>query len=282
MENRRICPNCRAFISNADRVCPYCEFQLAPPVESKPRRTIQLDSGGMFSSGRFVTMIILLINFGLYAATTIYSMKGASGEGLTLDIDAATLRMFGAKWPQAQFEAGQWWRLVTAGFLHGGVIHILFNSWALFDLGAMVEQIFGARRYIVIYFVTTVCGFLASTFWSPITSIGASAGIFGLIGAMIALGTKSRTAMGDALRSHFLQWAVYGIVMSIFLSGDNAAHIGGLASGFAIAWVAGTPRAAESPGERIWGIGAIVCIILTVACFALMFLNFAAIGIPQG
>ena len=209
-------------------------------------------------------------------------MKGASGEGLTLDIDTATLRMFGAKWPSVQYQAGQWWRLVTAGFLHGSVVHILFNSWALFDLGAMVEQIFGVRRYIVIYFVTTVCGFLASTFWSPITSIGASAGIFGLIGAMIALGTKSRTAMGDALRSHFLQWAVYGIVMSIFLSGDNAAHIGGLASGFAIAWVAGTPRAAESPGERIWGIGAIVCIILTVACFALMFLNFAAIGIPQG
>ncbi len=227
-------------------------------------------------------MIILVINFGLYIATTVYSMKGASGEGLTLDIDVPTLRMFGAKWPLAEFQYGQWWRLVTAGFLHGGVIHILFNSWALFDLGAMVEQIFGARRYIVIYFVTTVCGFLASTYWSPITSIGASAGIFGLIGAMIALGTKSRTAMGDALRSHFLQWAVYGIVMSLFMNGDNAAHIGGLASGFAIAWVAGTPSAFDSPVEKAWGVAAIVCLILTAGSFALMFLNFASTAIPAG
>jgi rhomboid protease GluP len=279
VENRRICPNCRAFISNADRVCPYCEFQLAPPVQSKPRRTVQLDTG-MFSQGRFVTMIILVINFGLYAATAVYSMKGNSGD--ILNIDVMTLRMFGAKWPEAQFLAGQWWRLVTAGFLHGGVVHILFNSWALFDVGALVEQIFGVRRYIVIYFVTTVCGYLASTYWSPVTSIGASAGIFGLIGAMIAIGTKSRTPMGDALRSHFLQWAVFALVMSFVISGvDNAAHIGGLTSGFAIAWVAGTPRAVESPVEKIWGFAAILCLILTVASFALMFLNFASISIPQ-
>jgi rhomboid protease GluP len=280
VENRRICPNCRAFISNADRVCPYCEFQLAPPVQSKPRRTIQMDSGGMFSSGRFVTMIILMINFGLYAATAIYSMKGNSGD--ILNIDVMTLRMFGAKWPLAQFQAGQWWRLVTAGFLHGGVIHILFNSWALFDVGALVEQICGVRRYIVIYFVSTVCGYLASTYWSPVVSIGASAGIFGLIGAMIAIGTKSRTPMGDALRSHFMQWAVFALVMSFVISGvDNAAHIGGLASGFGVAWVAGTPRAVESPVERIWGMGAIFCLILTVASFALMFLNFASMSVPQ-
>jgi rhomboid protease GluP len=161
------------------------------------------------------------------------------------------------------------------------VIHILFNSWALFNVGALVEQVLGARRYIVIYFVTTVCGFMASTYWSPIVSIGASAGIFGLIGAMIAVGYKSRTPLGDALRSQFMQWAVYSIVMSVFLGGDNAAHIGGLASGFAVAWLAGTPRAIQSPVERLWGVGAIICIVLTLASFILMFVNFASITIPQ-
>ena len=54
---------------------------------------------------------------------------------------------------------GQWWRLVTAGFLHGGLFHILMNSWVLFDLGAQVEQVYGARRMLVFYFVSTVGGF---------------------------------------------------------------------------------------------------------------------------
>ena len=80
---------------------------------------------------------------------------------------------------------GEWWRLLTAGFLHGGLFHILMNSWVLFDLGAQVEEIYGTSRYLVFYFIATVTGFLASAVFSGALSIGASAGIFGLIGAMI-------------------------------------------------------------------------------------------------
>ena len=72
----------------------------------------------------------------------------------------------------AAYMEGQWWRLITAGFLHGGILHILMNSWVLFDLGAEVEQIYGTSRLIVFYFVSTVTGFWASS------HIGACVGRF--------------------------------------------------------------------------------------------------------
>jgi membrane associated rhomboid family serine protease len=81
--------------------------------------------------------------------------------------------------------------------------------------GRQVEQIYGARRFIVIYFASTVLGFLASTFWSENLSIGASAGIFGLIGAMIALGVRHRSPLGDAIRGHYLRWAIYGFAIGL-------------------------------------------------------------------
>ena len=176
-----MCPHCRAFITIKDKVCPYCNEPLAPKQE-------QSDGGGMVGGFipqvRFNTMIILLINFGLYMATTIYAMQGG-GESSWMSLDIRTLVAFGAKW-NTGIAHGEVWRLVTAGFLHGNLLHILMNSWVLFDLGAQVEELYGASRMLVIYFVASVAGFVASAMWSPAVSVGASAALFGLIGAMIA------------------------------------------------------------------------------------------------
>ena len=150
---------------------------------------------------------------------------------------------------------GQWWRLVTAGFLHGGLMHILMNSWVLFDLGAQVEEVYGPSRMMVIYFVSTVCGFLASMFWSPmVPSIGASAGIIGLIGTMIALGMMHRSALGAAIRGVYVRYAVYVLLFGLlpFFSIDNAAHIGGLAGGFVVARLAALPRLTNDWRETFW------------------------------
>ena len=141
--------------------------------------------------------------------------------------------------------AGQWWRLVTAGFLHGGLIHIFMNSWVLFSVGAQVEETYGTARYLVLYFVSTVVGFLASTYFSPHLSVGASAALFGLIGAMIAAGMRSNTAMGAAIRAQYTQWVIYMVVIGLLpiFNIDTAAHLGGLAAGFALAWLMDTPGA---------------------------------------
>lgn len=269
-----MCPNCRAFITSNDRVCPYCHEAVAP--RAVERRDTGAVLGGFIPQARFTTSMILLLNFGLFAATVLYSMRAGNSDAF-LNLDPRTLFDFGAKYRPA-IVLGQWWRLVTAGFLHGGLMHILMNSWALFDLGAEVEEAYGAHRLVVFYFISSVFGFLASTIWSPVLSMGASAGIFGLIGAMIAVGVRHKSALGAAVRGLYLRWAIYGLLFGLlpFFQVDNAAHIGGLAAGYGVAYVAGMPRYETHWSESFWRIAAYVCLFLTAVSFLRMYLWFSS------
>lgn len=263
-----MCPHCRAFITTKDKVCPYCNEAVGPRVTERG------DTGGGFVGGfiphaRFTTVMILVINFGLYIATSVYSMK--AGRGDAMGLDSQTLVDFGAKWTP-YIRLGQYWRLVTAGFLHGGLLHILMNSWVLFDLGAQVEELYGASRLLVIYFLSSVGGFYVSALWANGPSVGASAALFGLIGAMIAIGVRHRGTLGDHVKSLYIRWAIYGLLFGLLPGIDNAAHIGGLASGFAAAWIVGQPRRADSPVERVWLVAAWTCILITAYCFLKMYL----------
>jgi len=263
-----MCPHCRAFITTDDRVCPYCNEKVgARAIDQREPGAIL---GGFIPHARYTTIIILLINLGMYLATL--ALSSTAGEGHALDI-------LGAKNGILILRYHQWWRLVTAGFLHGGLTHILMNSWVLFDLGAQVEEVYGTNRMIVFYFVSTVGGFLASTLWSPlIPSVGASAGIFGLIGAMIALGVRHRSALGDHIRALYTRWAIYGLVFGLlpFFRIDNAAHLGGLAAGFCTGYVAGLPRISSGVNETLWRVISFICLGLTALCFLEMYLWFAA------
>ena len=264
-------PHCRAFITSSDRVCPYCNERVGP--RAIDRRNPAGILGGLIPHARFNTVLILAINFGLYVVTSLFSMR--SGRGGPMNLDPYTLVAFGAKYTPLIFEAGQWWRLVTAGFLHGGLLHILMNSWVLFDLGAQVEELFGASRMWVIYFISSVVGFLLSSVWAPsVPSIGASAAIFGLIGAMIAMGVTHRNPMGAAIRGFYVRWAIYGLIFSLFGNIDMAAHIGGLVAGFGVGYLAGAPRYEGSPMERVWRILAWVCVLATVVSFLDMYSGF--------
>jgi rhomboid protease GluP len=276
MDSRRMCPQCRAFITNKDRICPYCNEPVG--ARAIDRRNPAAILGGIIPHARFNTVVILLINFGLFLATALYSM-GAPQPGNLWNIDVVTLEAFGAKY-NAGLAYGQWWRLVTAGFLHGGLLHILMNSWVLFDLGAQVEEIYGAGRMLVIYFVASVFGFYVSAVWSAAPSVGASAALMGLIGAMIALGVRHQNPLGSAIRATYIRWAVYIILFGLLpgLHVDNAAHIGGLAAGFGIAYLAGLPRLEGSWTERVWRGASWVCILLTVVSFLKMYLWFAHVA----
>jgi rhomboid protease GluP len=273
MDSRRMCPHCRAFITNKDRVCPYCNERVGP--RAIDRRDPSAMIAGIIPAARFNTILILLVNFGLYLASGLYSMK--SGRGGFWELDAPTLVDFGAKYGPA-IMLGQWWRLVIAGFLHGGLLHILMNSWVFFDLGAEVEQIFGPSRMWVIYLVSSIGGFYLSDLWHPMApSIGASAGLCGLIGAMIALGVRHTGPAASMIRSQYIRWAVYLMIWSIFFPGvDMAAHVGGMAVGFGVGYGAGLPRYEGSPVERMWRLAAWLGIALTIGSFLLWYLWFSS------
>jgi rhomboid protease GluP len=253
METRRMCPHCRAFITTSDRICPYCNEKVGQRAIDRRNPSPIL---GLIPHAQFVTAIILLINIGIYIGS---SLNPALFEA-------------GAK---ARFEirGGQWWRLVTAGFLHANLLHIGMNSWVLFDVGSQVEQVYGASRLIVIYFLSTIAGFYLSYIWSPNPSVGASAAIMGLIGAMIALSLHHRSAMTAAIRSTYIRWVIYILLIGLLpgFAIDNAAHVGGLAAGFVVAYFAGLPRLEDSPAEQAWRIASYVCIGLTAFCFYEMY-----------
>ena len=273
-----MCPHCRAFVSVDDKKCPYCDSPLgARAIE----RRIPTTGASFIPAANFTTVVILLLNAGLYVATALYSMKITGGEAV-MDVHPQVLALFGAKAPELMRAYGQWWRLITAGFLHGGIIHILMNSWVIFDLGATVEEVYGTSRYLVLYFVSTIGGFYASTWWSPSLSVGASAALFGLIGAMIAVGVRGKSPLASAMRAHYTQWAIWGLAMGMLpgLRTDNAAHIGGLVSGFALAFIAGTPPMIERRTEKVWKILAALCVLIVVWAFAQMIVFFMAVQ-PQ-
>ncbi len=275
-----MCPHCRAFITTRDRVCPYCNTEVGP--RAADRRGTGEMIAGFIPHARFVTTIILLINFGLFVVTVLASMRLGNSSAF-MGLDGRTLINFGAKLRELIGSPyHQWWRLVTAGFLHGGLLHIGMNSWVLFDIGATVEELYGWARMIVIYFVSTVAGFYVSTLWSPGVSVGASAAIFGLIGAMIALGVRSRTSLGAAIKGLYIRWAIYGLIFGLMPGIDNGAHLGGLAAGFAVGYVAGTPKLVETlPIERLWRLAAYCSLIITGVAFLEMYLWFASGGIER-
>ena len=265
-----MCPNCRAFISTDDRVCPYCEMELGRKAPTRRGSDDSRPIAGLIPHAGFVTFVILLINLGLFAATVIVGSK-LGGDSSVVDVDGRALWLFGAMSPP-YIAAGQYWRLITAGFLHGGLLHIAMNSWVLFSVGAQVEETYGTARYLVLYVLSTITGFLASALFGNALSVGASAALFGLIGAMIAAAMRSNTALGSAMKTQYTQWVIFMLVIGLLpgLNVDMAAHIGGLAGGFALAWIMDTPGAAPRWTDTLWRAGAAISLALTLVSFALM------------
>jgi rhomboid protease GluP len=132
---------------------------------------------------------------------------------------------------------GQSWRLITSVFLHYGIIHLLVNMWALWNLGALTEMIFGRKFYLPIYLLTGIAGNIASLAVHPGgIGAGASGAIFGLAGAMISVLKLAklpapRNAMRGTLRS-LLWFAAFNLFFGYAVPGiDNAAHLGGFICG---------------------------------------------------
>lgn len=271
MSKPRMCPHCRAFIDPSDKTCLYCDNELPSPAAKRIER--EHASLGLLDQAIFTTAIIMLINAGLFAATWILTTRFNSQASFLGGVDGRVLHMLGAKEYASILYGGDWWRLITASFLHGGLMHLAFNSMALFQLGPLCEQIFGTPRYVVIYVVSGVAGYLASLFWTPALSIGASASICGLLGALYAYGRMSNNTMIASSTTRWIVFlAIYGVLVDHI---DNAAHAGGLVGGFALAYLAGTPSVSDEK-ETIWQGAATVVALISAAAFFLAYQNFAA------
>jgi membrane associated rhomboid family serine protease len=210
----------------------------------------------------WITPTIVATNILVFAAMALlYRNLG--------DFDLVQLSVWGANGPLTL--AGQWWRLWTALFVHINVLHLALNMWALWNVGRITERLFGRWLFLGIYVSVGLLASVTSLLWNPgLISVGASGAIFGLIGAFIAFLSKRRSGVpATVIRSHWLPtlaFTLFNLADGLLQPGiDNAAHVGGLLSGFALGWILARPL--EQRGKLLWPQVALAA-ALVACCFA--------------
>ena len=178
----------------------------------------------------YVTPALIAINVIVFAAMV------ANGAGVATP-DPRVHLLWGSNFGPLTMN-GQWWRVVTATFLHFGVLHLALNMWALYENGRIVERLYGSLYFLALYLFSGVTGSLTSLFWHPtVNSAGASGAIFGVLGALIAFMLTMHgsipLSVRNAQRNSTLLFVAYALISGFSTPGiDNAAHLGGLAGGF--------------------------------------------------
>jgi rhomboid protease GluP len=228
------------------------------------------------NSANFVDLIVYGCSI-LYLATLLVTVAlGGSilGGGSLLNILAPhwiVERAFGSSGTIPVFGNAMWWTLLSAGWLHGSILHILFNMMWVRQLGPAVGDIYGAARMIIIYTLAGIAGFLLSSvaglylanapmpLRAGTLTLGASANIFGLLGALVHYGRRGGSSL---VGGQAMQYAVILFVYGLIMPGggiDNYAHAGGFIGGYlASLWL--DPLKPERPDHFI---GALLCLIAT-------------------
>lgn len=177
----------------------------------------------------WVTMVIIAINIMMYVVTAYLSYVYAKGSIFNSDIKI--LILLGAKVNEL-IAQGQYFRLISCMFLHGGLVHLGVNMYSLYAIGPIVEKVYGKAKYIAIYFVSGICASILSYIFSTSVSIGASGAIFGLLGAVLIFAIKSKGKTGNAFIRSILSVIFINIFIGVTLPNiDNFGHIGGLIGG---------------------------------------------------
>jgi rhomboid protease GluP len=272
----RMCPSCGTLVGTTATKCHVCGANVRFGMAAASRSL-----GKILPTNAPVTYCILSICCLLYGICLLYSTRSGhplmpEGGGLTAifnigAIDGMTNYKLGSTMPLGYIIAdNEWWRLITAIFLHGSLMHIVFNMWVIMDIGPMVEELFGSARYLFLYIATGAFGYVVSSFFGN-HSVGASGALLGLIGILLASTTRSSSASAKMMRSNLIKWIIYIAVLGLMMRGiDNYAHFGGLAAGFALGklFVDRPPQGqSEVRVANILGWGTAIVVI---GCFALM------------
>lgn len=225
------------------KICPWCvqheKEQRGEVVENAPQPVMPMPWTRRSESNISVTQVLVGMNVAVFLAMAAQIVLGKAPEGSSIMDFRSQVMLWGANFGPLTI-SGEWWRLLTSVFVHGGLLHIAFNMWCLWNLGQLCESLYGCWTYIAIYLICGVGASLASASWHPyVPSVGASGAIFGLAGALLAafkLGEFSvpREALSGTLRS-LGAFVVYNLIFGFALPGiDNAAHIGGLITGLIV------------------------------------------------
>jgi rhomboid protease GluP len=242
-----VCARCSAELPEIGTRCPTCRFPISQGPSAQLNETIATsgpvayppDTHSLtpeqerfirklhFSKVR-VTYLIIAINALLFI---LLEWNGGSKN-------ANVLIEFGARFTPLIRE-GQYWRLLTNIFLHAGYLHILFNMYGLFNLGSVLERVYGPTRFLFLYLCSGIAGSVISWLATQSLSVGASGAVFGVAGVMVVYGFKHKNTIPREMTSSFGKGALPFIALNLYLGFshpqiDNYAHIGGLLAGMCL------------------------------------------------
>lgn len=267
----RMCPACGNLVGISATRCPNCGTSLNFSLAAAGRGV-----SGIFGGNAPATTMILIVNCLMFAVTLVSSMQ-AGGLSISSGVDGQILYRLGAVYSPAIFLGHQWFRLVTAMFLHGSIMHIALNMWVLWSVGPVIEEAYGSARYLFVYTFTGVAGFVLSALRGNF-SVGASGALLGLVGVMLAITTKRGGAAMQAQRSRLIVWIVIIFAQGLLpgLNVDNWAHFGGLAAGFTLGRIFVDRQPERGPETtRAYLLGWIAAAVL-IASFGMMIFELAA------
>lgn len=258
-----LCPRCGRLTHPDAEECLVCGLRH-PGRWHWAGRISRLWRGGNFTGLVTVACIALYVLSLLIDPAATLRPRGPFDLFSPSNRALLTLGMTGA----IPWYYGAWWTVLTAIYLHGSVLHILFNVLWIRQLGPGVEELYGPARLVTIFTVSGVLGFVVSNFVGIPYTVGASGSIFGLLGAMIAYGRRRGGTFGAMVLRQYGQWALILFILGFFMSGvNNLAHAGGFAGGFACGLVLSlSDRREESTVERIF---ATALLVLTAVGFLL-------------
>lgn len=272
----QLCPACGKLVGATATKCHECGASLTFSLAAASRSLSRL-----LPSESPVTYVVLTLNLLFFAVCLMATARQTGGFSLLGGIQGEILLRLGAQQPLFILQAGEYWRLVTAMFLHGSLLHIAFNTWVLMDVAPKVEDVYGSARFLFLYVATGAASFVVSMSWMVTTrggfglSVGASGALLGLIGLMLAITQRRGGSYMQMIRAQLIRWLIYIGVLGLLLPGiDNAAHAGGLAAGYLLGRVmADREPYGAAERKRAFALGWLAALIVLLS-FGAMILGY--------
>ncbi len=232
----RLCPACGTLVGTKATRCHECGTSLTFSLAAASKSL-----SGILGGETPITSLILIVNILLFGVSMLATARATGSLSIWGSVSGQVLLDMGAR-QSILILSGEVWRLVTPMFLHAGLLHFGMNTLFLVDIGPQVEQIYGSARYLFLYVLCGICSNAASVAWNLSTAahgfglgIGASGALAGLIGVMLAMTTRRGGTYARVIRTQMIRMIGYLVVMALLPIGiDNAAHFGGLATGFVL------------------------------------------------
>lgn len=262
----KMCRVCRALVDRNARQCPECDADLAAVRAPGMGRLLS----NVLPGATAATSLILLANGFWFVLTLMAHLSGSGGSaggGLLVQFPGELLFRVGSGYSPATL-SGEWWRLVTPIFLHGGLLHFAFNSYVLLQLGPVAEEEFGTERFWCIYLACGLAGSALSQLSRPVNTVGASGAIVGLMGLLLVYGWRRGGALGESLKQGMLRYALYIVVFSLLIRGvDHINHAGGFVCGAILALLVPAGRYRNRGEASVWQLVAAAGVLLVLLAF---------------